>query len=113
MTQAQFALETETPTKHGPMPRVSQEAFDIYHAENPQVYRKLLEFAWQAKRSGARRIGIGMLYERLRWYTSVEAKHDPFKVNNNFRSFYARKMMADYPELDGLFELRSSVADQT
>ena len=37
---------------------------------------------------------------------------DPvFKLNNNHRAFYARLLMAQEAELEGFFEVRSSVAD--
>jgi len=37
---------------------------------------------------------------------------EPFKLNNNYRAFYARKIMAEVPELAGFFEVRASAADQ-
>lgn len=91
--------------------QTSPEAFERYHADNPEVYAKLVEFATAAVDAGAAHIGIGMLYERLRWYTAVEARQDTFKINNNYRAFYARKMMAEYPRLAGIFETRASKAD--
>lgn len=93
------------------MLRATQADFDRYHRENPSIYAKLVEFAQAAVKAGATHIGIGLLYERLRWYTKVEAVSDTFKVNNNFRAFYARKMMAEYPELNAVFETRRSAAD--
>ena len=88
-----------------------QAAFDQYHKENPEIYDKLVDFACEARSSGIRHLGIGMLYERLRWYTAVESRNDSFKLNNNYRAFYARKIMVEYPELAGLFETRKSKAD--
>ena len=90
---------------------VTQDAFDAYDTENPAIYVKLAEFALQAHHAGATHIGIGMLYERLRWYTKVEARDDTYKVNNNYRAFYARKLMRDFPVLEGIFETRTSKAD--
>ena len=90
---------------------VTQEGFDVYDTENPAIYAKLADFAIEAHRAGATHIGIGMLYERLRWYTKVEARDDTFKVNNNYRAFYARKLMRDFPALAGIFETRTSKAD--
>jgi len=91
--------------------QTSPEAFAVYHAENPAIYAKLVEFAAAAVDAGATHVGIGMLYERLRWYTAVEARQDTFKVNNNYRAFYARKIMAEHPRLAGIFETRASKAD--
>ena len=90
---------------------VTQDAFDAYDTENPAIYVKLAEFALQAHHAGRTRIGIKMLYERVRWYSTVEAKDDTFKLNNNYHAFYARKLMQDYPQLRGVFETRTSKAD--
>lgn len=90
---------------------VTQEGFDVYDTENPAIYVKLAEFALQAHHAGRTRIGIKMLYERVRWYSTVEAKDDTFKLNNNYHAFYARKLMQDYPQLRGVFETRTSKAD--
>jgi hypothetical protein len=90
---------------------VLESKFQEYHADNPQVYAKLREYALLAKHSGRKRLGIGALYERLRWYSTVEAKGDDFKVNNNYRAYYARLLMKEEPELAGFFETRTSKAD--
>jgi len=103
MTQNGFNFGDLTPT--------SAEAFAAYHEENPAIYAKLVEFATAAVNAGATHVGIGMLYERLRWYTKIEARQDTFKVNNNYRAFYARKIMAEHPRLAGIFETRASKAD--
>ena len=84
--------------------------FAAHHAANPAVYAKLREFALEAKRAGRTRIGINMLHERLRWYTTVEETGSGFKANNNFRPCYARLLMQE-PELAGLFETRKAKAD--
>jgi len=94
------------------IPAVSREAFERYHAENPEIYVKLVEFSLQAARAGARHFGIRMIYERLRWYTRIEARNDIFKLNDHYHAFYARKLMNEYPELAGMFETRSSKADE-
>ena len=88
------------------------EAFLAYHAANPQVYDALRRFALEAKRSGRPRIGINLLHERLRWYTTVETQNDSFKANNSWRPFYARLLMQQEPELAGFFETRKAEADK-
>lgn len=83
-----------------------QERFERFHAENPEVYRLLLRFALEAHAAGRTRIGVGALWERLRWYSSVETDGEPFKLNDNFRSRYARLIAERNPELAHLFETR-------
>jgi hypothetical protein len=81
-------------------------AFEEFHRANPQVMDRLVALATQARRRGVRRIGIGMLFEVLRWEHAIETSGDEFRLNNNLRSRYARRIMADHPELDGIFETR-------
>jgi hypothetical protein len=85
-----------------------QSKFETFHAANPWVYDALVKMARRAKWRGRERLGIGMLAEVLRWDYML-ATDDPssdFKLNNNYRSRYARKIMEEHPELDGMFETR-------
>lgn len=85
--------------------RTIDEAFARFHADNPQVYDELRMLAVRARRRGARRIGIAMLFEVLRWRHTLRTDGRDFKLNNNYRSRYARMLM-DEPELAGCFETR-------
>jgi hypothetical protein len=81
--------------------------FVQFHLENPHVYGKLRELSLFAKNGGAKRIGIALLFERLRWFSMFETRGDMFKLNNDYRASYARMLMRNVPELDGFFELRA------
>lgn len=84
-----------------------QRSFEEFDAANPWVYEALVRLARQARDSGAQKIGIGMLFEVLRWDRSLSTKSwDGFKLNNNLRSRYARAIMDHEPDLDGFFETR-------
>lgn len=89
----------------------SSARFAEYHAENPAIYEALRRFALEAKRAGRSRIGMKALFERVRWYTEIEARGDTFKCNNNYTAHYARLLMEHEPELKGMFETRASKAD--
>jgi|TARA_R110000824_G_scaffold21078_6_gene78893 hypothetical protein len=78
-----------------------------FHLANPHVYDKLRELSIFAKNGGAKRIGIALLFERLRWFSMFETQGDMFKLNNDYRALYARMLMNNVPQLDGFFELRS------
>jgi hypothetical protein len=99
----------DQPTQHvGPPPGLTiEEAFEAFHAANPHVYHALVSMAWQAKDRGIRRVGIGMMFEVLRWNHALRTGGDEFKLNNNYRSYYARRIMLDDPRLEGLFETRA------
>ena len=59
-----------------------------------------------------RKLGIGMLYEVLRWnyYLSTEGEEE-FKLSNDFRAVYARKIMENEPDLADAFNTKQSVVD--
>jgi hypothetical protein len=84
--------------------------FEAFHRDNPHVYVKLRELARTVART-RRRIGIAALFERLRWWAAFETVDvPPFKLNNDYRAYYARLLMQE-PELAGLFATRASRAD--
>ena len=84
--------------------------FEVFHAENPQVYTKLRELALQAAASG-RKVGIAALFERLRWWSQVETTGEPYKLNNSYRAPYARLLMQEEPALRGFFTTRQDRTD--
>lgn len=86
-----------------------QEAFEAFHAKHPKVYEALRHLAHDALRNGHKKIGIGMLWEVVRWnlvYAMRKDDAEEWKLNNNLRSRYARKLMADDPALADIFETR-------
>lgn len=89
--------------------------FDRFDAANPQVYEALVSLARsiRSKRPDST-IGIGMLYEVLRWRCYMETDtEEPYRLSNDFRAFYARKIMRNEPDLGGIFQTKKSVADNS
>jgi len=86
--------------------------FEQFHAENPHVYETLTRLAreWITK-TGHRKLGIATLFERARWEIALATNDPDFRLNNNWRAFYARLIMRQEPDLAGLFHLRISEAD--
>lgn len=89
-----------------PDPRTIREAFREFHGKNPHVYDELVTLARGLVRAGHRRIGIGMLFEVLRWQRMLATTGDEFKLNNNYRSRYARLIMYREIDLRYVFETR-------
>jgi hypothetical protein len=90
-----------------PAPTI-EERFQAFHQANPWVYAALVRLARRRTAAGIRRIGIGMLFEVLRWEWQG-ATTDPnaeWKLNNNYRSRFARLIMDNEPDLAGVFETR-------
>jgi hypothetical protein len=84
-----------------------QERFEQFDRLNPHIYELLVELARLLRaRRPRRRVGIGMLYEVLRWNYLVHTTGGDFKLNNNFRSRYARLIEHREADLRGAFELR-------
>ena len=89
------------------MKRTWKERFEQFDSDNPIVFQSLVNLAYEVKNAGFKRFSIQSLYERLRWYFNLELKSsEPFKINENFKPFYVRKMITTNPDLKGLFELR-------
>lgn len=77
-----------------------------FHQENPHVYELFKRFTLEAIKSGRAHYSVNAIFERIRWYTDIETKNDPFKINNNHRPYYARMFMDQHPEHEGFFRIR-------
>ncbi len=83
--------------------------FWAFHEENPHVYVLFDRFAREAAVRHPR-IAVSLVIERIRWETVVVTRGDDFKINNNFRAYYARLWMREHPEFGELFETRRLLA---
>jgi hypothetical protein len=86
--------------------------FKEFHLEHPEVYNELVKLArtWQA--NGTAKLGIATLFEVLRWNSHLNPERDSgYKLNNNYRALYARLIMEQEPDLNGLFEIRERTAE--
>jgi hypothetical protein len=83
-----------------------QQQFETFHTNNPHVYETLVRLTRTAKSKGKEKIGIGMLWEVLRWERFIHTQDDKFKLNNDYRSRYARMIMENEKDLSNIFEIR-------
>ena len=74
-----------------------------FHNENPEVYELVERFTFDAIRAGRKHFSIKAIFERIRWYTAVETRGEPFKLSNNHRPYYARHFMEMNPKYKGFF----------
>ena len=86
--------------------RTIEDRFWQFHASNPEIYAELVRLCREARAAGRRKIGIRMLWERLRWTLYIERGSDEYKLNDHMTSRYARLIQQQEPELDGIFETR-------
>ncbi len=80
--------------------------FDEFHKRNPHVYKELVRLARELHNVGHKKIGIQMLIEVIRWKSMIQTRDDDFKINNNFGSRYARKIMSENTDLNEIFDTR-------
>jgi len=89
-----------------------QERFEVFHAANPSIYDEIVYLARRAKVRGHDRIGIEICFGALRWNRLVETTGERgFKLNNDFRSRYARLIMEQESDLARFFETRDLRTD--
>lgn len=83
-----------------------RDNFELFHIENPHVFNLFLKYSRMARERGFEKFSAKAIFERLRWHLNFETEGDTFKLNNNYTALYARKIISEYPEFDGFFELR-------
>ena len=63
--------------------------------------------ALRLRERGRKRYGIATLFEVLRYRSDLTTTGSGgFKLNNDFRALYARRLMDNEPELVGFFSTR-------
>lgn len=86
-----------------------REAFEKFNRQYPEVYAMFEQFALEGIRSGMEMMGAGAVWERMRWETHVRSYRsdvERYRLNNNFRAYYARLFMERHPEHAGVFKTR-------
>lgn len=84
----------------------------LWTADGQRVYGEVVNRARTLRARGWQHFGIAAIWEAIRYDWSVRVGPDAegWKVNNNWRAFMARQVMADCPDLDGFFTLREQTA---
>jgi hypothetical protein len=73
--------------------------------EHPDVAQLMLKFARQLAAKG-RPFGVALIWERVRWEYALEGRDSP-RLNNSYRSYFARWMVAEDPSLESYIEFRA------
>ena len=87
--------------------RKSYDTFEDFHADNPEVYSLLVRLARTLRVRGYNKFSITLIYEMARWTKMMETTDGEYKLNNNWKPNYARLIMEQEPDLQGVFDLRS------
>lgn len=87
-------------------PKTRRELFEAFHADNPQVYEWVKEYTQNKVDAGFKRWGFEAIWNDIRWNQQCQTSGKPFKLNNNYKAFYVRKLINEFPHLEGFFEQR-------
>ena len=82
-----------------------------FHVKNPEVYELFKRFAFEAINKGHLRLSSEMIINRIRWETSVVTSDKDYKINNDYKPFYARLFMEEHQTYGNFFNTRGSHAD--
>lgn len=80
--------------------------FREFDSRNPHMWEEFKRYAFDAVARGYKRIGARLFLHLIRWEKGIGSEGDRFKIRNDWSPYYARKFMLEYPEYNGLFELR-------
>lgn len=72
---------------------------------NPEVAKMFLYFARELASKG-KPFGIGLITERVRYECAISTSPSKFKINNNWRSYIARWLIAQDPGLEKWMSFR-------
>jgi hypothetical protein len=84
-----------------------KEKFQVFHEENPAVYRELVKISRELKNRGRDHYGMRALFEVIRFHRAMNTNDPDYKLNNNYTPHYARLIMDQEKDLEGFFDLRS------
>ena len=86
--------------------------FIPYHEKNPSVYETFKNFTLRAIAKGFKHCSADFIFHVIRWETGQsDERQEPFKVNNNYTSLYARMFINEHPQHKEFFRLRKSKYD--
>lgn len=89
-----------------------REQCEAFHKQHPEVWELLQRFSAEMKSRGFQHYSINGIFERIRWEKDIGGNGETqFKLNNNYRAFYARRFMRMYPEYEGFFRIREQVSN--
>ncbi|ONI83469.1 hypothetical protein ALI22I_33755 [Saccharothrix sp. ALI-22-I] len=88
------------------MQQTIQQRFEQFHLDNPEVLETLERLAVEWFEAGKRKLGVKMLWERMRWERSKAVAPGTFALNDIYTSRYARELVSRHPEWAPYIELR-------
>ena len=89
-----------------------REQVQRFHDEHPEVWDLFVRFTRDRIDRGFKNYSVNAIFERIRWEVDGVGGNDraSFKLNNNYRAFYARRFMRMYPKHEGFFRTREQTS---
>ena len=86
--------------------QIEEQAIDFI-TKHPKAWALFVSFTFEAINKGFETYSAYAICERMRWeMTFFSEAPTEFKLNNNYRPYFARWFMQTYPQFDGFFRLR-------
>jgi hypothetical protein len=89
---------------------INSEKFPEYHKDNPYIYEAFKKYTFESIERKFKNFSAEFVFNIIRWETAISG-NDTFKMNNNYKAFYSRMFMNEYPEYKGYFRTRKSKYD--
>ncbi len=84
-----------------------QEKVREYHKAHPEVWDLFVKFSFELMDRGYKHYSVSGVFDRIRWEQGAGADGTSvFKLSNDYKPFYARAFMKQYPEAVGFYRLR-------
>lgn len=105
VVMAKPKVEAPTVQNNPPPKKDLRKHTESWILSNPEVAKMFLRFARELAAKG-RPFGIGLITERVRYECAMSTNHGKFKINNNWRSYIARWLIAQDPSLEQWMSFR-------
>lgn len=84
-----------------------------FHKKHPEVWRMFTELAFEAIRVGFKSYSAAQIFEVIRHMKNMGGDGVTyFKLNNNYRAFYARAFHKKFPQHEGFFRTRKQTSSE-
>ena len=84
-----------------------------FHRDNPLVWRHFVRFTLLRIRVGFKHYSSNAIFERIRWEEDIASSDglSTFRINNNYRPYYARWFANAYPDHADFFRTRALTSE--
>jgi hypothetical protein len=84
-----------------------RERFAEFDRRNPHVFREIRRRCNELLALGVKHFGLRLVWERMRWDHTVQTQGEPWKLNDHYVAYYARKLIESDRRFASVLELRA------